>query len=95
MPEIAMLRTPQAAEYLGLAPATLAKWRVVGGGPRDHKLGRTVVYDPVDLRAWLDLNSRRTTSECAGRGPAVPNVQTSEPRTARRSFRTDRTPNRS
>lgn len=58
----AMLRTPQAAEYLGVSAATLCKWRVFGGGPRYKKLGRAVVYDPVELRDWLDARSKVSTS---------------------------------
>lgn len=66
MQEGAMLRTPQAAEYLGVSPATLCKWRVLGGGPQYKKLGRAVVYDPADLRTWLDAQSRASTSSHAG-----------------------------
>jgi predicted DNA-binding transcriptional regulator AlpA len=58
----AMLRTPQAAEYLGVSAATLCKWRVFGGGPRYKKLGRAVVYDPTELRDWLDARSQVSTS---------------------------------
>ena len=58
----AMLRTPNAAEYLGVSAATLCKWRVFGGGPRYRKLGRAVVYDPADLRDWLDARSQVSTS---------------------------------
>lgn len=57
-----MIRTPQAAEYLGVSAATLCKWRVFGGGPGYKKLGRAVVYDPVDLRDWLDSRSQVSTS---------------------------------
>jgi predicted DNA-binding transcriptional regulator AlpA len=63
METVAMLRTPQAAAFLGLSPATLAKWRVYGMGPRYRKLGRAVVYDPADLRVWLNGQARRSTSE--------------------------------
>ena len=63
MSEGAMLRTPQAADYLGVSPATLCKWRVFGGGPRYKKLGRAVVYDPADLRLWLEAQSRDSTSQ--------------------------------
>lgn len=66
MPEGAMLRTPLAAEYLGVSPATLCKWRVFGGGPRYKKLGRVVVYDPADLRQWLQAQSRDSTSQPGG-----------------------------
>jgi hypothetical protein len=65
MLEESMLRTPQAADYLGVSPATLAKWRVLGGGPSYKKLGRVVVYDPDDLRLWLEECSHRSTSQRA------------------------------
>jgi excisionase family DNA binding protein len=46
---------PAAAEYLGVTPGTLAKWRSIG---RPHipyyKLGRKVIYHQVDLQAYLD-----------------------------------------
>jgi predicted DNA-binding transcriptional regulator AlpA len=62
-----MLRSEQAATILGVAQQTLAKWRVAGGGPRYRKLGRIVVYDPADLRLWLDQRARRSTSDVGGR----------------------------
>lgn len=57
-----MLRTPQAAEYLGIAAATLAKWRVFGGGPNYVKMGRAVAYDLDVLHEWLEARVRRSTS---------------------------------
>lgn len=63
-----MLRTPQAASYLGVSAATLAKWRVFGGGPRYRKLGRVVVYDPAELEQWVEARSRTSTSPDAA-GP--------------------------
>ena len=48
-----MLRTGGAAHYTGLSASTLTKLRLTGGGPRYIKLGKAVVYDPVDLDAWL------------------------------------------
>lgn len=68
--EMAMMRTPQAAAYLGIAPATLAKWRVLGGGPRYHKLGRAVVYDPGELASWAQERARNSTADGSGRGAA-------------------------
>ena len=68
MQEGAMLRTQKAAEFLGVASATLCKWRVFGGGPLYKKLGRVVVYDPSDLRAWLALRSRGSTSAAPADG---------------------------
>ncbi|WP_245443469.1 helix-turn-helix transcriptional regulator [Rhizobium phaseoli] len=58
-----MLRTDDAAKIIGLSPSTLAKLRLTGGGPRYIKLGRSVVYDPADVEAWLITNRRLTTSE--------------------------------
>jgi hypothetical protein len=52
------LRRWEAAEYLKLvhgievAPATLAKWVTVGGGPKFQKVNRTPLYPTVDLDSW-------------------------------------------
>ncbi len=59
-----MMRAPDAAAYLGLSPSTLAKMRVRGDGPVYSKAGpRVVVYDVVDLDAFLTERKRRSTSE--------------------------------
>lgn len=50
-----VLRTAQAADYLGLARATLEKMRHLGTGPRWVRLGgRAVGYRIEDLDRWLD-----------------------------------------
>ena len=50
-----VLRTAQAAQYLGLSSSTVEKMRVCGRGPRFLRLGgRAVGYDIRDLDAWLD-----------------------------------------
>ena len=61
--ENARLRQAAAAEYLGVKPRTLEKWRRVGGGPPFFKLGRVVVYDLSELEAWLAARKRTSTSE--------------------------------
>jgi hypothetical protein len=53
----------QAAAYIRRAPQTLAKLRVVGGGPPFYKLGRSVFYKREDLDQWLDARRRRSTSD--------------------------------
>lgn len=53
-----MLTTQDAAQYLGLAPATLNKWRVYRTGPRFLKLGRAVRYRRADLDAYLASNTQ-------------------------------------
>lgn len=53
----ALLKTPEAAAYLGLAAGTLAAWRTEGTGPRYARLGkgsRSVIgYRREDLDAFI------------------------------------------
>lgn len=60
-----ILRTPDAASYVGLAASTLEKARLTGWGPRYVKLGRIVGYDVQDLDRWLEARKRGSTSESA------------------------------
>lgn len=57
-----VLRTEDAANYTSLSASTLAKLRLTGGGPVYIKIGKTVVYDLVDLDAWLSSKKRSSTS---------------------------------
>jgi hypothetical protein len=41
------------ARGLPCAATTLRKLACKGGGPRFHKFGRRVVYNPSDLDAWV------------------------------------------
>ena len=62
-----ILRTLEAATYLGLSPSTLEKYRVRGGGPKFIRLGgRAVGYDLRDLDAWLDGQRESTDESTAG-----------------------------
>jgi hypothetical protein len=59
MSEKSLLNRRAASEYLnakGLktAPATLAKYACVGGGPAFKKWGRQPVYDPIELDRWAE-----------------------------------------
>ncbi len=54
-----------AATFTGLAVATLAKLRCIGGGPQYLKLGRKVVYRRSDLASWLDARRVANTTEAA------------------------------
>jgi predicted DNA-binding transcriptional regulator AlpA len=68
-PQIRVLRTPAAAEYLGLSPSTIEKFRLTGEGPKFVRIGaRAVGYRIEDLDGWLAERLRRSTSD-AGRGP--------------------------
>ena len=61
-----VMRPAEAAVYLSLSRQRLAKLRLTGGGPAYSKLGRTIVYSPADLDAWLAANRRVSTSDPGG-----------------------------
>lgn len=49
-----ILRTDDAARYVGISPSTLSKMRLRGEGPPYARIGkRIVVYDKHDLAEWL------------------------------------------
>ena len=63
-----ILRTREAAEYVGLAASTLEKMRLVGDGPRFLRLrDRAIGYDLGDLDEWLDHQRESTDNE----GPSI------------------------
>lgn len=70
-----LLRRKAAANYLSsdwgvpVAPTTLAKLAVVGGGPAFRKFGRFPLYDIADLDQWATAKlgpRRQSTSDRAG-----------------------------
>jgi hypothetical protein len=67
LPTRSAIPTHEAAEYIGLSRARLAKLRWSGGGPKFIRVGRTVLYRLADLDNWLDLNTRSTTSDVISR----------------------------
>ncbi|OPL16338.1 MAG: excisionase [delta proteobacterium ML8_D] len=58
-----MLRTKEAAQFLGLKKATLEAWRCKGGGPVFLKMGKAVRYRQEDLNSFLKSNLRTSTSD--------------------------------
>lgn len=40
--------------YTGVPVNTLRHWRVTGSGPKSYKVGGRVLYDFIDVDAWLD-----------------------------------------
>jgi hypothetical protein len=74
-----LLRTSDAARYLGLSGRTLEKHRTFGTGPRYRKIGGRVVYAVEDLRGWADRGARTSTSE-VGAGVVHPARRRTEPR---------------
>jgi hypothetical protein len=71
------LDTAEAADFSGLAVATLAKLRCKGGGPAYLKLGRKVVYRGGDLADWLRMRRVHNTAEAT---ISVPRRLTDNPR---------------
>ncbi|MBF0214717.1 MAG: helix-turn-helix domain-containing protein [Magnetococcales bacterium] len=57
------LRTPAAAQFLGLGESTLEKWRLTGIGPKFSRLGRAVVYALPDLQEFVGERRTSSTSE--------------------------------
>lgn len=48
-----VLRTPEAAAYIGVKPKTLLNWRALRKGPIAVKQGRLLAYRQADLDAYL------------------------------------------
>lgn len=58
------LTRAEAARFLGVrgytvAPATLSKYAVVGGGPRYSKFGRKPLYTERDLLDWVAMKTTK------------------------------------
>ena len=53
-----MLRTPEAAGYLGVSVRTLEDWRYRSGGPACVHIGKLVRYDIKDLDAWIEEHKK-------------------------------------
>lgn len=58
-----LLRTPEAARFLGLSARTMEKHRMYGTGPRYRKIGGRVLYAVADLQAWADQGLCESTSD--------------------------------
>ena len=61
-----LLRTKEAARFLGISSRTLEKHRTYGTGPAYRKLGGRVVYAIEDLQAWADRGAVTSTSDPRG-----------------------------
>lgn len=62
------LSEKQAATFLSgggppISTKTLQRWRCTGYGPIFVKAGHRVLYAGDDLRAWLNAQRRRSTSD--------------------------------
>lgn len=52
-----------AAAALGVKPATLRRWRWMGGGVPFIKIGGAVRYAASDLTAWIESRRRTSTTD--------------------------------
>ena len=66
-----LLRTNEAARWLGLSGRTLEKHRTFGTGPSYRKIGGRVVYALDDLQMWADRGAKSSTSD-PGQGRVHP-----------------------
>jgi predicted DNA-binding transcriptional regulator AlpA len=66
------LRTQEAARFIGLSRRTLEKHRIYGTGPKYSKIGGRIVYAVSDLREWVELGAKRSTSDPSTVLPAKP-----------------------
>ena len=70
------LTTREASDFIKIAVPTLEGFRVNGGGPVFVKIGRRVVYAKAALLAYMNDNTRTSTSDAgtatarAGKIPA-------------------------
>jgi hypothetical protein len=58
--------------FIGLSCRTLEKYRIYGTGPKYSKIGGRIVYAVSDLREWVELGAKRSTSDPATVLPAKP-----------------------
>ena len=64
MTKTVVMTEKQAADYIGYAPGTLAKWRLTGRGPKYLRISATSVrYRQSDIDEWLDERVYQSTSE--------------------------------
>jgi len=58
-----LLNNREAAEYLGVAEKTTAKWRCHGGGPPYIKIGGAIRYEQAELDRYIEKCRRHNTSQ--------------------------------
>ena len=73
------LSTCEAADYLGLSPRTLRRYRVTGEGPVFHRFGGRVRYGREDLDAWAAARRRMSTVDDGSTLPAPPKAKDPAP----------------
>lgn len=57
------LEIDDVATLLRISRSLLAKWRMIGKGPRFTKVGRRILYETAEVSAWLKTQRRTTTMD--------------------------------
>jgi hypothetical protein len=57
----------RTAEIFGVHEVTLAKWRMLGTGPRFYKLRGRAFYKQSDIDSFIEAQARTSTSTSQGR----------------------------
>ena len=60
-----LLTEKTLADWLGITPGCLAKWRITGEGPQFCRIGRRIGYRPEAVESWLDARVVTSTSQVA------------------------------
>ncbi len=60
VPAQCRLSTAEAAQYTGIAESTLRYYRHTNVGPASYRVGNRVIYDLVDLDAWLSAEKAKS-----------------------------------
>lgn len=63
-----LLCADDLAKEIHVSPATLARWRGAGTGPKFMNAGRRILYALPDINAWLQASSRTSTSSVVSHG---------------------------
>ena len=56
-----LLEIDDVAALLRISRSLLAKWRMVGKGPRFTKVGRRILYETTEVSIWLKAQRRSCT----------------------------------
>ena len=58
-----LLKTKEAAHYLGVSGSIMNQWRVDGIGPRYHKFEGSIRYSTLGLLDYVETNEYQSTSQ--------------------------------
>ena len=59
---MAYMTTAELAELVRAPDSTVRYWRHCGKGPKSFRLGKRVLYDADEVRAWLEEREASGTS---------------------------------